>query len=209
MQSISKILKEERVKKGLTLSDVERQTRIKRVFLDAIEEGDFEKLPSESYAMGFVKTYANLLNLPEARTAALFRREYYAGEKLEVVPGFRKTQHRISGSKLLSPRGYLVAAVGLVILIYVFFQFSSLFFGPKLKIEAPSENQIVKASVIEVKGITDQFATVQVNKEDVYVDITGSFRKTVFVNPGSQKISIIAKNRYGKQTSKTVNIQVK
>lgn len=209
MQSISQILKEERTKKGLTLGDVEKQTRIRREFLEAIEDGDFGKLPSESYAMGFVKTYAKLLELPEARTAALFRREYYANEKLEVVPGFRKTQNKIRRSKLLSPRGYLIAAVGVVILIYVFFQFSSLLFGPKLTVERPRQNQTVSTSVVEVKGTTDQFATVQVDREDVYVDIAGSFGKTVFVYPGNQKITVIAKNRYGKETRKIIDITVK
>jgi len=49
------------------LKDVSKSTKIKEVFLEYIENGEYEKLPSSSYARGFVKNYIKFLNLPKKK----------------------------------------------------------------------------------------------------------------------------------------------
>jgi len=93
MRKVSELLKEEREKKGYSFQDVEKSTRIKKHFLVALEEGRFKDLPSESYALGFIKSYGNFLNLPSQKTTALFRREYEE-EKRDVIPEFRRNQEK-------------------------------------------------------------------------------------------------------------------
>jgi len=56
-------LREERLRKGLELHDVSRATRIRLVFLEAIEEGRIDELPSGFVRKGFVETYAKFLKL--------------------------------------------------------------------------------------------------------------------------------------------------
>ena len=75
MRRVSDILREEREKKNLSLEYIEKTTKIRVEYLKAIEEGRFHTLPSESYALGFVKNYASFLGLSRARIVALFRRE--------------------------------------------------------------------------------------------------------------------------------------
>lgn len=56
-------LRQAREAKGLSLHEVEQATHIRSVFLQALEEERFADLPSDVYARGFVKTYANFLGL--------------------------------------------------------------------------------------------------------------------------------------------------
>ena len=56
-------LREARESQQLTLAQVEEITRIRRVFLEALEEERFADLPGDVYARGFVRTYAKLLGL--------------------------------------------------------------------------------------------------------------------------------------------------
>lgn len=209
MKTISEILKEEREKKGLSIQDVIDAIKIKRSFLVSIENADFNALPSESYAMGFVKNYAVFLGIPEDKASALFRREYEA-KKIEIMPKFRKSGN-INGRKIFvrSPKGYLVLIVSFLVLLYIAFQFSFLFIGPKLNISSPKDGTLVRTSIVDVSGVTDPYATVTVNNEAVYVDLSGSFKKTIFVYPGETKIKITAKNRYGKTTRREIGIIVK
>lgn len=206
MKRISELLKEEREKKKLSLDDVEKATKIKRNFLIAIEEGKLRVLPSESYALGFVKTYASFLGLPTQKIAAFFRREYEE-ESQEIIPEFRKKQYQFN-KKLFSPRVFFITLVLLFVGGYIFFQYSSLLFGPKLDITSPKNGDVITENVIEVKGKTDQYATVLIDDEEAYVNLDGSFKKSIYAFSGEKKITIAAKNRFGKETKETITVKV-
>ena len=60
---IGPTLKQARQDLGLAFEDVEHATNIRRRYLEAMERGDYEALPGAVYAQGFLKTYANYLNL--------------------------------------------------------------------------------------------------------------------------------------------------
>jgi cytoskeletal protein RodZ len=60
-------LREERIRRGLTLETVEHSTRIRRRYLEAVEDERWEELPAEAYAKGFVRTYAAYLELRSRR----------------------------------------------------------------------------------------------------------------------------------------------
>ena len=63
---MSKLFKVKREKLGKSLREVASSTRIKEICLVAIEEEDYDKLPIEVYARGYIKEYAKYLNLPVA-----------------------------------------------------------------------------------------------------------------------------------------------
>ena len=62
-REIGAILREARRDAGVTLEDVEYETKIRKRYLDALEREDYADLPSAVYARGFLKTYANYLGL--------------------------------------------------------------------------------------------------------------------------------------------------
>lgn len=63
MDELGNILREAREMKGLTLADAQEETRINARFLEALEEGDFEKLPTPVHVRGFLRNYARFLEL--------------------------------------------------------------------------------------------------------------------------------------------------
>jgi len=65
MESIGDFFKQVRETKGLTLEEVASKTRIRSDFVQALEEGNFAKLPDQVFARGFVRSYARSLGLDE------------------------------------------------------------------------------------------------------------------------------------------------
>ncbi len=62
-EELGKALSEARTARGLTLHDIERDTRISRKYLQALEEGMLDVLPAPVYARAFMRTYAQYLGL--------------------------------------------------------------------------------------------------------------------------------------------------
>lgn len=207
MRKVSEVLRQEREKKGFKLEDVEKSTKIRKEFLEAIEEGKFHTLPSESYALGFVKNYASFLGLSENNIAPLFKREYKS-DRIQVVPEFRKTQNKFSRKFLFNTKAGVVLGAVLIVLGYIAFQYGSLLLGPKIKIEKPANNSVVTGNVVEIVGKTDPYATLTVDEDEVYVTIQGTFKKSLYVFEGEKTINVVAKNRFGKETKRAIKIKV-
>ena len=63
MDSIGEKLRAAREAKRLTIKDVVKDTNINPLYIDALEEEDFEKFPSETYIIGFLRSYTEYLKL--------------------------------------------------------------------------------------------------------------------------------------------------
>lgn len=63
LKSLGDTLKQKRKERNLSLKEVENATSIRTNYLQAIEEGDFNKLISPVYAQGFIKQYASFLGV--------------------------------------------------------------------------------------------------------------------------------------------------
>jgi cytoskeleton protein RodZ len=72
---IGRSLREAREHSGQTLRDASRNLRIRLEYLLAIENGDFKALPGMTYAIGYVRTYAQYLGLDVERAISLFKTE--------------------------------------------------------------------------------------------------------------------------------------
>lgn len=63
MDELGQILREARENKGLTLEEVQAETRIHARFLTALEKGDYAVLPTPVHVRGFLRNYARFLGL--------------------------------------------------------------------------------------------------------------------------------------------------
>ncbi len=68
-------LREQREALGADLVDIADTLCIRREFLEALEAGDYDVLPGPTYAVGFVRTYANHLGLDGDKLAWQFKIE--------------------------------------------------------------------------------------------------------------------------------------
>lgn len=64
------LLRERRLRQGLTEEDVAEQLKITSRLVRAIEEGDMQSMPHAVYARGFIRAYAKMLAVDEATVHA-------------------------------------------------------------------------------------------------------------------------------------------
>ncbi len=73
--SLSAGLKAAREASGRTLDDLAEATRVRRQYLVALEEGQYDQLPSRPFSTGYVRAYARALGLDEETAADRFKAE--------------------------------------------------------------------------------------------------------------------------------------
>ncbi len=56
-------LKEARIQAKCSLQEIADKLRIRKLYLEAIENGDWNVIPSETYARGYIKIYCNFLQM--------------------------------------------------------------------------------------------------------------------------------------------------
>lgn len=201
MIRIGQRLKDARLAKGLSLEDVSRATKIRTSFLIAIEKGEYIKLPSSSYAVGFVQNYAEFLELPKKEITALFRREF-DGEKIyKVLPeGFIK-EEQLSKRSFKIHQAIVPVVLFLILLAgFLLYQYHAAFLNPPLHITIPKEGAVVSSPGIVVVGSTDPNVTLTVNSVPVAIEDDGKFSKNITLFPGNSVITIRAINKFGKET---------
>lgn len=209
MIKVSQKLQEERLRKRLSIDDVAKATKIKAAFLDALERGEYTKLPSSAYAKGFIKNYSIFLGLPAKEMLALFRREFDEKKTYSVLPeGFSREQPVFSKRMPVQQAAFVGGLFFLTLLLYIAFQYKFVFFNPTLSVLSPKENQVFTQPEIVVSGSADSNATVYINKTPVPLDENGKFKKTISVFPGKETITIKAVSRFGKENVIDRHIQV-
>jgi cytoskeleton protein RodZ len=74
--SVGDVLRSTRLAKGLEIEEVSSSIHIRPAQLRAIEESNIEALPGMTYAVGFVRSYANYLGLNGAEMIHKFKAEH-------------------------------------------------------------------------------------------------------------------------------------
>lgn len=72
---VGAFLREARENTGRSVADVAQILRIRRVYLEAIEDGRFDELPGAAYAVGFIRSYATFLRLDVPTIVTRFKEE--------------------------------------------------------------------------------------------------------------------------------------
>ncbi len=85
-ESIGKILQEARARRGLTIEQVAQQTRIKIRYLEALENDAFDQFPSQAQAKGFLRMYANLVDIPLQPLIDILSGKEETPENIETLP---------------------------------------------------------------------------------------------------------------------------
>ncbi|MBL8551807.1 MAG: helix-turn-helix domain-containing protein [Hyphomonadaceae bacterium] len=93
---VGKKLEAAREQRGLTLEQVAAQTKVRREFIEALEEMNAKLLPGKAYALAYLKSYARLLGLDPAEIADQFQREV-ALSREDATPQVRDPKSRPRG----------------------------------------------------------------------------------------------------------------
>ncbi|MBE0477227.1 MAG: helix-turn-helix domain-containing protein [Coriobacteriia bacterium] len=75
METLGERLSTERRKAGKSVVDVEASTNIRCGLIEALENGDYARLPSPVYVRGYIRSYAKFLELPAEPFLRLYEEE--------------------------------------------------------------------------------------------------------------------------------------
>src|SRR5205823_6540837 len=110
MFEIGSSLREARERRGLQLTDVQRETRIRVRYLQALEEERFDLLPGEAYVKGFLRSYADALGLESRLYLDEYATRFALPLEPELVPRPSARVHRRGGTRRAIAALVLVAA---------------------------------------------------------------------------------------------------
>ena len=197
MRSLGNTIKDKRKLESISLSDLERETKIRKDFLEAIEEGTWEKLPEYPVVQGFVRSIAHVVNTDEELFLALLRRDY-PKKDIRIAP-----KPDVKNKFIWSPKWTLLAGVlfvSLIIIGYLGYQYKQFVSPPQLVITNPKEDEVLTKDVYTVEGKTSPDATVIINNQPTLINDDGSFTEEVEISKETKEIDIKATSRAGKVT---------
>ncbi len=73
MSELGQMLRETRESMGISLAEAEEATKIRKKYLQALEDGNYDVLPPAVYVRGFLRTYATYLGLDPEAAVAMYR----------------------------------------------------------------------------------------------------------------------------------------
>ncbi|HZD59614.1 MAG TPA: RodZ domain-containing protein [Anaerolineae bacterium] len=145
-EAIGEVLAEARRELGKSIKEVELGTKIRSRYIEALERDDFESLPGDIYAKGFIKTYAIYLGLDPRPLIQQYKGLYEQQNSYDVA--HMSANMRIATKK--RPRWFkpiigfgIVAAIFIVLIAWGALQSGS------------SNKQPLKAWDIRARGNTD------------------------------------------------------
>jgi cytoskeletal protein RodZ len=117
MSELGARLRQARESQGVSLAQAATDTRILQQSLIALEEGAYQRLPSDVVTRGFIRNYAQYLGLAADGLIDLYRRERGATDKIRIVPATHPPRSR--SYVLPSFFGVFFVTVALVGMAYV------------------------------------------------------------------------------------------
>ncbi len=116
VQSVGHILRRARVAKGMSIDDVSRQLRLSPQQIGAIEKEDFEKLPGHTFLRGFIRNYANLVQLDTVPLLQLLPESVRVISTYERTP-FKNKQISFASNRESSGNNRLIIVIVLFVMI--------------------------------------------------------------------------------------------
>ncbi len=205
-KSVGEKLSNKRQEIGISLLVVSRATKISSRYLEALENGEYSKLPGEIYAKSFLRSYAQYLKLDADQIVSQYISEqkiFSKTQKIENHLDVKKPVERISWHHLLvTPkiiRNFLIGILILICLIYLVGKFRAIVSPPFLQVTVPVNNFLTSQKVIEVTGQVEKEAVLKINGQQVLADGAGNFSETLVLKSGVNIIEVSAEKKHSKQ----------
>lgn len=209
---LGKQLKAVRRTAGLSLDSVSQATKIRKQFIKALEDGNYDELPADVYARGFMENYAKFLGFPTDELLLQYKRE--RGVTGRGKPELRIPKRRSYRPQLaINPRTLWISFGVLSFLLavgYIISQVSGFAAAAKLEVTKPAPNANITSETVDVEGITDSGAQLSINNQPVPTDPNGGFHEQVRLLSGTNTLRIAAKNKTGREkvVTRTVVAQI-
>ncbi|MCL5091114.1 MAG: helix-turn-helix domain-containing protein [Patescibacteria group bacterium] len=208
MRTVGEILSAKRKEMGLSFADLEKETKIRKRYLEAIEKNNYSSIAESTTVKGFIRNYAQALGLSAENILAVFRRDFKENERGQIIP--RGMVEPLDEKKLYwTPKATFLVVIAFWVFIFAFFfvrQYFSFSSSPPLEVESPRDGEVIKEKAI-VSGKTDRDASVKIDGTPISITEDGYFKEEIVLPRGDNVLTIESANRQGKK--KIVNLKVK
>lgn len=206
IETVGEKLKNKRLGKGLNLESVSDELQITEIYLQAIENGNFDELPGEIYIKKFLQAYCDFLRLDFEKIFAEYEKENSVHQmfKKASIEAFSKeakkrAKHWYSFITFNLLKNFTLVLFIIASLVFFGLKINNIVAPPKLIIFQPSDNIIIKDNYIDIIGQTDIGVILNINGQDVMLNPDGGFNDKLNLQFGLNIIKISAKKKYSKE----------
>ena len=116
MFEIGYSLRAARERQGIGLPEAELATKIRAKYIRALEEEDFETLPADTYARGFLRTYAEYLGLDGEIYVDEYASRFHNADWEDEPAVARRRPRRTRRERTIERRGVILALAGIAVI---------------------------------------------------------------------------------------------
>jgi cytoskeletal protein RodZ len=124
LSELGQLLRKARLEKGISLEDMQETTKIRKRYLEAIEDGNYKLLPGNFYVRAFIKSYSESVGLDPNEVLRLYRNVIPVSQvDTKVEPNHRKRTGIKSSdrwSKRITTLVFISFLVFIIVLVYYF-----------------------------------------------------------------------------------------
>jgi len=205
--TVAERLKSKRLALGYKLEKISKTLSIEIKYLQALESGDFHKLPGDIYVRQWLKIYGQLLDLSVSELI----KDYQQENKLQLsFTDYRKTGFKLKKHFFSLPprfvRNSLIGLVVVVLIIYLGWEVKKIIEPPPLAILEPINNSTTVNNKITIKGQTKPEVIIWINNQQVLTNSDGLFEQEVELISGLNTFQISAKKKNSQKNNVTLSI---
>jgi len=191
---LGEALKDLMKSKGVGPQKLSSITDVPKRFIDAILQGDLDKLPPRPYIRGYLFKISNALGADNDSLWQVYRS---STETISSGEGDRLPVNRFAIKRLGSGK-ILLALAGLLIIVLLGISADRIIGKPTINVAVP---EITDQEVITVSGSVDPRDRLTLNGELIYTDDGGGFMKDVQMEPGPNTLEFKARRYLGRETT--------
>lgn len=215
LKKIGKLLEEKRKSKKLSFVEISEIIKINPEYLEALENGDYSKFPSEVYIKGFLRNYSKFLGIEPEHALALYRREQ---EKSHLPPKIKvsdKIKNKSLDLSLNRNRILTIFAIFLTLLtiFYVGSYVFDIFQHPRLELTKPVEltanesgEYISEKDTLTLEGTSEIGNKLTINGQEYRVNSFEQFTVELKLQDGTNSFQLTAENQLRRKSEISLNV---
>lgn len=195
--------------RGLDLISVSKLTRIPLKYLEALENGQYSKLPeAKAHRLAYVREVAKIFQLSPVDCTEQFENEFGLADANLSHPR-RGVRLFPFASISIFVRNFAAFAMVIVFAGYLIWQVRGILQPPQLAIFSPIEGLVATSAHTVIEGETEKESRLTINGAEVMVNEEGRFSAQIDLSAGVNTIQISATKKHGKTSTITRHIVVK
>ncbi len=109
----------------------------------------------------------------------------------------------------IQPKYGLLIILFILLTAYSLYQARFLILGPQIWITNPQDGQTVESPLVIMEGRSRNIAWISLNDRQIFTDEEGVWSEKLIVSSGISIMTVKARDRFGRETEKSIQIVLK